>query len=157
MRNGFHLVVVVSIILVLAGYGVLRWGRDFGPLILAMTLVPIGGVLVAGVELKRLIPDFIFGMIDTGLLTLAVVIGAWSGFGVVGAIVGGVVGDSITDGIAGFFEGGIADWLRKRGIDESRTAVGSACGKIAGCLFGAGVMLTLLWLTGIRVEGAPPS
>jgi len=42
-------------------------------------------------------------------------------FGVLGAIVGSAIGDAVTDGIAGFFEGIIAEWLRERGIEEART------------------------------------
>ena len=64
---------------------------------------------------------------------------------------GAVVGDAITYGIAGFFEGGIAEWLRSKGIDESRTAVGSACGKMAGCLAGSGLVLTLAAAVGVEI------
>jgi len=66
-----------------------------------------------------------------------------------------VVGDAITDAIAGFFEGSIAEWLRSKGIEESRTALGSACGKMTGCLFGSGVVLTVSWLAGVdAMKGA---
>ena len=148
MIRKLPLVLILSAILIGTTYAVLRGGRLYGPLVLAMTALPTAGAMVARLELKRLVPDFIFGAIDTGLLTFAALLGA-AGFGVIGAIVGGVVGDAITDGIAGFFEGGIAEWLRKHGIDESRTALGSACGKMAGCLFGSGAVLTLVWATGV--------
>jgi len=98
-------VIFLSAILVAATYGVLRGDRLYGPFVLAMTIVPLAGAGIARLDLKRLIPDFIFGAIDTGLLTFAALIGA-STFGIIGAIVGGVVGDAITDAIAGFFEGG---------------------------------------------------
>jgi hypothetical protein len=148
MIRKLSLVLLISGILVGATYAVLRGGRLYGPFVLGMTVVPIVGAMLARLELKRLVPDFVFGAVDTGLLTFAALIGA-AGFGIMGAIVGGVVGDAITDAIAGFFEGGIAEWLREHGIDESRTAVGSACGKMAGCLFGSGTVLTLVWMTGI--------
>jgi len=148
MLGKFSFVAALSLILIGLAYCVLRGGQPHGPYVLAMGLVPLAGSAIAGLEMKRLLPDMIFGAIDTGLLTFAALVGAAS-FGVVGAIVGGVVGDAITDGIAGFFEGGIAEWLRQHGIDESRTAVGSACGKTAGCLFGSGLVLTLCWVTGI--------
>jgi hypothetical protein len=61
------------------------------------------------------------------------------------------VGDAITDGIAGFFEGGIDEWLRKRGIDSSRTAVGSAYGKMAGCLGGSGLALCIMAAFSLKV------
>jgi len=137
---------------VLAGLGWLglRRGYLYGPWVLAMTLVPIAVAVVARLRISRLVPDLIFGAIDTGLLTIGAILGA-SGFGIVGAIVGGVVSDAITDGIAGFFEGGIAEWLRSKGIEESRTALGSACGKMAGCLAGSGLVLSLAALLGVRV------
>lgn len=47
-------------------------------------------------------------LIDTGILAIAALIGA-SFAGVLGAVVGGVVGDSITGGLAGLFEGRVAE------------------------------------------------
>jgi hypothetical protein len=93
----------------------------------------------------------IFGAIDTGLLTIPAL---WGGFffGVAGAIAGGIIGDAITDAIAGFFEGSIAEWLRKKGIEESREAVTTSLGKMAGCLFGSGVILTIALFIGIKPE-----
>lgn len=154
MIRKLSFVLLVSAVLVGATYAILRGGRFYGPFVWGMTLVPIVGAMLARLELKRLVPDFVFGAVDTGLLTLAALIGA-AGFGVIGAIVGSVVGDAITDAIAGFFEGGIAEWLRKQGIDESRTAVGSACGKMAGCLFGSGTVLTLVSMAGVAPQWLP--
>lgn len=144
------IVALVSLILVFLAYWTLRGGRLYGPAVLAMTLVPLFAARLGKLELKRLLPDVAFGAIDTGLLTLAAIIGA-STFGVIGAIVGGVVGDAITDAVAGFFEGGISEWLRSKGIDESRTALGSACGKMTGCLAGSGVVLTIAGLIGMAI------
>ena len=63
----------------------------------------------------------------------------------IGAIVGGAVGDSITDGFAGLFEGRMAEYLRKLGIQESRTPLSSSMGKMSGCLIGVGIVLTIAW------------
>ena len=63
-----------------------------------------------------------FGAIDTGILAIAALIGA-SFAGVLGAVVGGVVGDSITGGLAGLFEGRVAEYLRKHGISQSLTTL----------------------------------
>ncbi len=150
MMKALCFVVVLSIVVIVATYGVLRSGQLYGPLVLGMTFVPLAGAILARLDLKRLLPDIIFGVIDTGLLTFAALMGAAS-FGIMGAIVGGVVGDAITDAIAGFFEGSIAEWLREHGIQESRTALGSACGKMAGCLLGSGLVLTSAWTVGITV------
>ena len=56
---------------------------------------------------------------------------------------GGVVGNAITDGIAGIFEGYSAEKLRIQLVPEERTMLKSAIGKMAGCLFGAGIVLVI--------------
>ncbi len=122
-----------------------------GPIILGLTLVPVTGILVYRRPISGAIPDMIFGSIDTGLLTIPALFGGLF-FGVAGAIAGSIIGDSITDAIAGFFEGSIAEWLRKKGIEESRESVITSLGKMAGCLFGSGVVLTIALLAGITPD-----
>jgi hypothetical protein len=134
-------------------YFLLRDTRLYGPGVAAMVAVPLLTARLGGLRFASLVPDMVFGAIDTGLLALGAVVGA-TGFGVVGAVVGGAVADAITDGIAGFFEGGVAEWLRSKGIEESRTALGSACGKMAGCLGGSGAMICLLQLLRVPVLSA---
>ncbi|MFH1549195.1 MAG: hypothetical protein ABIH04_01415 [Planctomycetota bacterium] len=146
----FGIVMLVSVALVALTYFLLRDWRFYGPIVAAMALLPLFAARLRGLQLKSLVPDIIFGGVDTGLLTLGAVIGA-SEFGIIGAIVGGVVADAITDAIAGFFEGGVAEWLRSKGIEESRTALGSACGKMTGCLAGSGFMLCILQIANIQV------
>jgi len=107
---------------------------------------------LARLEMKRLTPDIAFGVIDTGLLTIFALLGGHL-YGVLGAVVFGVVGDSVTDGIAGFFEGGVAVWLRGKGIEESRLPLGSGLGKLCGCLLISGIVLTAATLLGVGVEG----
>ncbi len=94
------------------------------------------------IEIKNVWPDIMFGLIDNGILAVMAVIGGEIA-GVAGAIIGGVVGNAITDGIAGIFEGEIAEKLRERKIREERTMLGSAVGKMAGCLLGAGAVLII--------------
>ncbi|MFH1742038.1 MAG: hypothetical protein ABIH23_23800 [bacterium] len=142
------LVVILSGVLAVLAYLILQGGRFYGLFVLACAIVPVVGAKLVRLKLQRLIPDILFGSIDTGLLTVAALIGA-AGFGVIGAIVGGVIGDAITDGIAGFFEGGISEWLRRHGIDESRTALGSCFGKTTGCLLGSGLVLFLASVAGV--------
>lgn len=74
--------------------------------------MPLISAVLSRLELRQLIPDVVFGALDTGLLMIAVLAGAGA-FGILGAIVGSAIGDAVTDGIAGFFEGGIAEWLRE--------------------------------------------
>ena len=146
----FGIVLLVSVILVVVTVLILKEGRYYGTVVILMSTAPVITALLAGLKFTRLIPDLIFGATDTGLLTVAALVGA-SFFGVIGAIIGAVVGDAITDAVAGFFEGSIAEWLRSKGIEESRTALGSACGKMAGCLFGSGIVLTGAWFMGVNV------
>lgn len=133
------------------GVVTLQYRFAIGPIVLGSTLIPLCGLFLAKRPFMGAIPDLIFGAIDTGLLTIPAL---WGGilFGVAGAIAGGVIGDALTDGIAGFFEGAIAKWLRGKGIEESREPVTTALGKMAGCLFGSGLVLSLALILGIRPE-----
>ena len=92
------------------------------------------------ISMSRVRPDIVFGLIDNGILAIMAVVGGEIA-GVAGAIIGGVVGNSVTDGIAGIFEGEIAEKLRQNHISEKRTMLGSAVGKMAGCLLSAGAVL----------------
>lgn len=85
-------------------------------------------------------PDIIFGVVDNGLLAILAIFGGEIG-GVMGAIIGGVVGNAVTDGIAGIFEGSIAENIRAAKINDNRTLLGSAIGKMSGCLLSAGAVL----------------
>lgn len=140
---------LVSFLLAGAGYFALQRGWAMGPIIFLLGLLPLASAVLAQLEMKRLIPDIVFGALDTGLLMIAALIGA-EAFGVLGAIAGSAIGDAITDGVAGFFEGGIATRLRALGIEEARTQLGSALGKMSGCLLGSGLILTVALLLGVR-------
>ena len=109
----------------------------FGSGILCLAALRLSKILV-----RQVWPDIVFGLIDNGILAVMAVVGGEIA-GVAGAIIGGVVGNAITDGIAGIFEGEIAEKLRERKISEERTMLGSAVGKMAGCLLGAGVVLII--------------
>ena len=141
---------IISIIILLIAYFTLKYRFLTAPVIFMMGFIPVVGAVLCKLDLKRLIPDFIFGALDTGLLIIPAIIGGKI-FGVLGAIVGGAVGDSITDGIAGFFEGSIAEWLRSKGIEESRLPLSSAFGKMSGCLWGSGFILSASAILGISL------
>jgi len=149
LKNIIHVSLIGAIVAVI-GVITLQHRLPIGPIVLGISVIPLLGLLPAKRSLKRAVPDVIFGVIDTGLLTIPAIWGGLS-FGVAGAIAGGVIGDALTDGIAGFFEGGIARWLRKKGIDESRDPVTTALGKMGGCLLGSGLVLTVALFLGIRV------
>lgn len=144
-------VTVICVPVALVAVIALQQRFPIGPTVLALGLVPIVGLLLARRRLTGAIPDMVFGALDTGLLVIPAL---WGGiaFGVAGAIAGGVIGDALTDAVGGFFEGSMAEWLRERGIEESREAVTTALGKMSGCLVGAGVVLSLALFLGIKPE-----
>ena len=144
-------VTVLGVIVAVIGIITLKNRFPIGPIVLVLSVVPLCGLLATRRPLVGAVPDLIFGALDTGLLTIPAL---WGGvlFGVAGAIAGGVIGDALTDGIAGFFEGGIAEWLREQGIEESREPVTTALGKMTGCLLGGGLVLSIALLLGIAPE-----
>jgi len=112
--------------------------------VILLGLIPLIPLKLSGRTVKSTGADIVFGMIDTGILGIAALIGA-SFAGVLGAIVGGAVRDAITDGFAGLFEGKVAESLRRHGIEETRTPLSASMGKMSGCLFGVGIVLTTAW------------
>jgi len=149
---GRSLIVFAAIVVVATG-GILALEHRLpvGPLVLALSAVPLIALRLSGRRLSTAVPDLVFGSIDTGLLAVPAVAGALA-FGVAGAVAGGVIGDSLTDAVAGFFEGGAAEWLRDRGFVESREMVTTSLGKMAGCLLGSGCVLTVAMLFGIDIQ-----
>ena len=115
-----------------------------GIIFIAIGLLHLAVLKLLGKEIKTALPDIIFGIIDNGVLVIGAIIGA-DFAGVLGAIVGGSAANAITDGFAGIFEGWTSEYLRRNHIKEKRTALGSALGKMAGCFFGAGIVLILAW------------
>lgn len=142
---------IICLCIAVLGVVSLRQHFTVGPIVLILAVIPVLALVISRRSLKRAIPDLIFGAIDTGMLTIPAL---WGGtmFGVAGAIAGGVIGDALTDGIAGFFEGGIAQWLSRRGIETSREPITTALGKMTGCLVGSGLVLTFALMLGVRLD-----
>ncbi len=118
-----------------------RW---IGLVFIVLGLLNLAVLRLFGRSVASVWPDIVFGIIDNGLMVIGALIGA-DFAGVIGAIVGSSAANAITDGYAGIFEGWVAEYLRKRHIEEKRTAVSTALGKMAGCFFGAGVALVVVW------------
>jgi hypothetical protein len=137
-------VIIVSIIVISVVSLTIFHTKLIGPIIILLGLIPWIPLRMFGRTIRSTGADIVFGAIDTGILGIVALIGA-SFAGVLGAIIGGAVGDSITDGFAGLFEGRMAEYLRKHGIEESRTPLSSSMGKMSGCLIGVGVVLTIAW------------
>lgn len=136
-------VIIISIVIISVISFTLYNTRVIGPIVILVGFTPWIPLKISGRTIKSTGTDIVFGAIDTGFLGIAALIGA-SFAGVLGAIVGGAVGDSITDGFAGLFEGRMAEYLRKHGIEEARTPLSSSMGKMSGCL-GVGIVLTIAW------------
>jgi len=137
-------VIIISIVIISVICFTIYNTRVIGPIIILLGFVPWIPLKISGRTIKSTGADIVFGAIDTGILGIAALIGARFA-GVLGAIVGGTVGDSITDGFAGLFEGRMAEYLRKHGIEEARTPLSSSMGKMSGCLIGVGIVLTIAW------------
>ena len=114
-----------------------------GYVLILLAILCLASLKLFKIKISSVMPDVIFGIIDNGILALMAVIGGEIA-GVAGAVIGGVVGNAITDGIAGLFEGYWAETVS----NDRRTVVGSAVGKMAGCLLGAGVVLVLAGFIG---------
>jgi type IV secretory pathway TrbL component len=117
--------------------------KIIGYILIILSFVCIASLKLFRVHIPSIKPDIIFGVIDNGILALMAVIGGEIA-GVAGAVIGGVVGNAITDGIAGLFEGYWAETIP----EDKRTVAGSAVGKMAGCLLGAGIVLVLAGFVG---------
>jgi len=113
---------------------------------LAMGFLNLIFMKIMKIELKYIYPDLAFGFVDNGVMVFAAIAGGILA-GVPGAIIGGVAGNTITDGIGGFFEGYVSERQKEKTRFESqRRALSSSLGKMTGCMFGAGVSLTIIWL-----------
>lgn len=137
-------IIALSIIMITVLWFILEKTRIIGPILITFGLIAWIPIRISGRAIRSAGADIIFGMIDTGLLGVAALIGARYG-GILGAIVGGAAGDAITDGFAGVFEGKVSEFLRKHGIDEARTPISASMGKMSGCLIGVGITLTIAW------------
>ena len=127
------IVVILCIVTLIVAFFSIRLGRFVSLVIFGLGFIPILIAFVFKINLRKILPDIIFGLIDNILLIIPAIIGAEL-FGAAGALAGAVVGNAVSDGIAGIFEGSISEWLHIRGIDSTRTLIGSSLGKMSGCL-----------------------
>ena len=135
---------ILTLCVVIAGVSVFFVNNDswIGLVLILLGIFCLISLIPFKISLRSAQPDVFFGIIDNGILAILAIVGGHFG-GVAGAIIGGVVGNAITDGIAGIFEGYYAEKLRSFMVNEERTMLKSAVGKMAGCLLGAGFILVL--------------
>lgn len=134
-----NVLILCAIILSVSAYFIYN-DELIGTVVFGLGLLCLLFLKFSRLAMKHVWPDIAFGVIDNGILAALAIIGGEIA-GIPGAVIGGVVGNAVTDGIAGIFEGEIAERLRHNHISEKRTMLGSAVGKMAGCLLGAGVVL----------------
>ena len=135
---------ILTLCVVIAGVSVFFVNDDswIGLVLILLGIFCLISLIPFKISLRSAQPDVFFGVVDNGILAILAIVGGHFG-GVAGAIIGGVVGNAITDGIAGIFEGHYAEKLRLFMVNEERTMLKSAVGKMAGCLLGAGFVLVL--------------
>jgi len=146
MKNNFISavvnIIILCVIIVAVSIYFIYDSNLVGLVICGLGLLCLISLIPFRVSIKTIWPDIVFGLIDNGILAILAIFGGEIA-GIIGAIIGGVVGNAITDGIAGIFEGYIAEKMRKNNISDQRTMLGSAVGKMAGCLLGAGMVLII--------------
>ncbi len=146
MRKNFVLSIlnIITLCIVIAAVSISFVEDDkwMGLVLIGLSFLCLASLIPFKVNLKSVLPDIFFGIIDNGILAILAIFGGHFA-GVTGAIIGGVVGNAITDGIAGIFEGHMAEKLRIKLVVEERTMLKSAVGKMAGCLLGAGAVLAV--------------
>lgn len=149
MKNNFVSAVVSIIILCVIIFTVSAYfiynSNLIGLVILGLGILCLLSLIPFKISITSIWPDIVFGLIDNGVLAILAIFGGEMA-GVVGAVIGGVVGNAITDGIAGIFEGYVAEKMRHNNISDHRTMLGSAVGKMTGCLLGAGAVLIVAGL-----------
>lgn len=134
-----NILVLCAVILGVSSYFIYHT-HFIGLVIIGLGVLCLVSLIPFRIPLKRIWPDVVFGMIDNGILAIMAIFGGELG-GVAGAVIGGVVGNAVTDGIAGIFEGLIAERARAAKVSDKRTMLGSAVGKMSGCLLSAGAVL----------------
>jgi len=146
MKKNFISAVINILILCIVVFAVSLYfiydSQLIGPVILGLSLLCLASLIPFKISIHTIWADIVFGVIDNGILAILAIFGGQMA-GVIGAIIGGVVGNAITDGIAGIFEGYVAEKMRNKNISDQRTMLGSAIGKMAGCLLGAGIVLII--------------
>jgi len=146
MKNHFISAIINITILCIVIFAVSLYfiynSQLIGLVILGLGILCLLSLIPFKISIHTIWADIVFGLIDNGILAILAIFGGKIA-GVAGAVTGGAVGNAITDGIAGIFEGYVAEKMRKKNIPDQRTMLGSAVGKMAGCLLGAGIVLII--------------
>ena len=137
-------ITILTVIIVSVTYFFVTRKMLIGPILIILGMISLIPVILSKISIRILKAEILFGVIDNGILAIFALSGAEL-FGILGAVVGGLVGNAITDGLAGIFEGYEWQKTKKLNLKDSRTALTVAIGKLSGCLFGGGIVLTIVW------------
>lgn len=117
-----------------------------GPAFLLIGTLNFSIIKLRKIKMKYILSDLTFGLVDNSIMVFGAIIGAQFG-GIVGAIIGGAAGNTITDGIGGLFEGYVAEKQENSGEEDLKRRMWTGVmGKMTGCLFGAGLSLSIVGL-----------
>lgn len=144
LMNAIINILLLTGIIILVSYFFVNQKVIIGPILILLGLITLLPIIFFRIPLQILSSDILFGMIDNGILAIFALSGA-EFFGILGAIIGGLVGNAVTDGLAGIFEGYEWQKIKRLKIKDNRTILTVAIGKLAGCLFGGGIVLTIAW------------
>lgn len=133
-------IIGLCILIAVVTFFLIDHNRWMGIALLGLGAFCLVTLLPFGIKLKAVLPDIFFGVIDNGILAVMAIFGGYLG-GTTGAILGGLVGNAISDGVAGIFEGFVAERYTNQLTSGRRTMLTSAVGKMSGCLLGAGAVL----------------
>jgi hypothetical protein len=137
-------VTIISAIVVAIAY----FAHDFeqiGLVLIGAGFLPLISLKLTGEKIKESIAEIVFGFINTGLITAMALVG-YNLEGIIGAVIGVALGDAITEGYSGILEGEVADLMLKWKIKEKIDPLNSSLGKMAGALFGGGIVLLIFSL-----------
>ncbi len=148
-RNNFRFIkaftafVIISIVIIsIASYFILNQ-KIIPPLtFMGLGVINLFILKSSKIKIRDVYPDILYGIVDNGVFVFAAIIGGVYG-GVIGAVIGGAAGNTVADGFGGLFEGEATERLKEKKINNKRTALSTMLGKITGCLFGAGIAITI--------------
>jgi len=130
--------IVLTIVIILAFSFLINQKPLIGPIMIFLGAISLLPAVIFKIPFKSLKTEIIFGIVDNAVIVIFALLGA-AFFGVIGAVVGIAVGNSLVNGFAGIFKN------IKAPLKEKRTILSITIGRFAGCLFGAGIILTLVW------------
>ena len=136
--------IILSAIIVSVIYFTQARKEAIGPILVILGFLPWLPLYLAGRGVKSALADIVFGVVNTGILSVMVLTGL-SLADILGAVIGVAIGNTIINGIAGIFEGKVAEYLRNHKLEEERTSLSASMGKMSGCLIGIGITLTIVW------------